>query len=91
MELHPRARLSRVARFRGQEPPRRDRPQWRRRAELVPQLPVAPAARSAKGVLLKLLHNPVESPDEPKFRKVKLANKRIAAVLEVAGGEDRGA
>ena len=40
------------------------------------------------GVLLKLLHNPVESPDEPKFRKVKLANKRIAAVLGNPGARE---
>ncbi len=37
------------------------------------------------GVLVKLLRNPAEQPDEAKFRKIKLSNAAIARVLANAG------
>jgi hypothetical protein len=37
------------------------------------------------GVLKKLLNNPRQKPEEPKFRKVKRSNKTIARVLGVGG------
>jgi hypothetical protein len=40
------------------------------------------------GVLIKLLRNPADKPEEPKFRKVKLTNKTIARVLANPGARD---
>ena len=40
------------------------------------------------GVLVKLLRNPAESPEEPKFRKIKLANATVARVLNNEGVRD---
>ena len=39
-------------------------------------------------MLLKLLRNPLESPEEAKFRKIKLTNKTIARVLANTGVRD---
>lgn len=40
------------------------------------------------GVLAKLLRNPAENPEEPKFRKVKLSNATVARVLAHTGVRD---
>ena len=43
---------------------------------------------SDASVLAKLLRNPVEQPDEPKFRKVKTTNTKVARALAHAGGRE---
>jgi len=39
-------------------------------------------------VLLKLIRNPSESPDEPKFRRIKLSNATVGRVLAHAGARE---
>ena len=43
------------------------------------------AASKDVGVLQKLLRNPADQPEEPRFRKLKLTNATVARVLATGG------
>lgn len=51
------------------------------------QLASEPAGAAAAAVLGRLLGNILDSPNDPKFRRVRLSNARIqSAVVDVGGG-----
>ena len=49
--------------------------------------PSLAALEKDAGVLLKLISNPLNKPDEAKFRQIKGSNKTIARVLAVPGAK----